>query len=247
MKPLIAMPVAFKPNRLMKDDLDLVSFKSMDAVKDFSISEELLGDCKIFLLKDIFRGRTDLNCDQDFIALFAEYVRRLDEASPASILEAHRNLMCLENKSNFRKEPVQVGVRKSSSIGFIAPFYEVKLEIVWLMDVCKKEKDIVALMVIFNFFFLHVHPFADGNGRMSRLILHKMLVERGFEKLSIFVSLINLIEKERFVDRLHFARQYGLRHLYDYFLNLLTAARSMSKAYVRKGDGKGLEKFILDF
>ncbi|PPU25092.1 Fic family protein [Xanthomonas arboricola] len=210
MEPLIAMPVIFKPTRSMKGDLDLVLFKSMDAVKRFSISEEFLCDSRIFLFKNILRRHSDLDCNQDVIARLAAYVSRLDESSPASILEAHRNLMCLENKSSFRKEPVQVGVRKSSSIGFIAPLYEVKLEIVWLMDMCKKEKDIVALMVIFNFFFLHVHPFADGNGRMSRLILHKMLMERGFEKLSIFVSLINLVEKERFVDRLHFARQYGL-------------------------------------
>ncbi len=68
-----------------------------------------------------------------------------------------------------------------------------------------KEKHIphLILLVAFNFDFLCIHPFRDGNGRVSRLLLLLQLYKLGFE-IGRFISLERIIEenKDRYYETL---------------------------------------------
>ena len=79
--------------------------------------------------------------------------------------------------------------------------------------------------------FLVIHPFTDGNGRMSRLLSLLLLYKSGYE-VGRFVSIEQLIEqsKETYyealaasTERWHEAK-HDLRPWLTYFLGVLTAA-----------------------
>jgi Fic family protein len=79
--------------------------------------------------------------------------------------------------------------------------------------------------------FLVVHPFADGNGRMSRLLSLLLLYKAGFE-VGRFVSIEKLIEqsKETYYEALASSTagwhqgEHDLRPWLSYFLGVVTAA-----------------------
>ena len=52
------------------------------------------------------------------------------------------------------------------------------------------------LIVCFILDFLCVHPFDDGNGRMSRLLTLLLLYKRGFD-IGRFVSIENMINENK--------------------------------------------------
>ena len=79
--------------------------------------------------------------------------------------------------------------------------------------------------------FLVIHPFADGNGRMSRLLSLLLLYQGGYE-VGRFISIEKLIEqsKETYYEALaastdgwHDA-QHDLQPWLSYFLGVITAA-----------------------
>lgn len=52
--------------------------------------------------------------------------------------------------------------------------------------------------------FIHIHPFADGNGRVSRLLLNWALITNEFPPITIEVG-----EKERYIELLNEYGDYG--------------------------------------
>ena len=72
-------------------------------------------------------------------------------------------------------------------------------------DQCLKERTVHPLIAIaaFNLDFLCIHPFRDGNGRVSRLLLVLMLLSADYE-VGRYISLERLIEenKERYYETL---------------------------------------------
>ena len=73
-----------------------------------------------------------------------------------------------------------------------------------------KEKSVPPLIALaaFNLDFLCIHPFRDGNGRVSRLLLLLQLYQLGFE-VGRYVSLEKLVErnKERYYETLEESSQ----------------------------------------
>ena len=78
-------------------------------------------------------------------------------------------------------------------------------DLINLHDDCVKERNIPSpvLMAAFNLDFLCIHPFRDGNGRVSRLLLLMQCYRLGFE-VGRYTSLERLIEqnKERYYETL---------------------------------------------
>lgn len=78
-------------------------------------------------------------------------------------------------------------------------------ELVSLWDQCLKERWVHPLVALgaFNLDFLCVHPFRDGNGRVSRLLMLLECYHLGFE-VGRYISLERLIEqnKERYYETL---------------------------------------------
>jgi Fic family protein len=60
------------------------------------------------------------------------------------------------------------------------------------------EKEFHPLIIIGNFLveFLHIHPFADGNGRLSRVLSNLLLLQQGYEYMP-YVSQEKLIEDNK--------------------------------------------------
>ncbi len=89
----------------------------------------------------------------------------------------------------------------------------------------------VALVAALNLDFLCIHPFRDGNGRLSRLLLLQSLYHCGFE-VGRYISLERLIEenKERYYETLEQSSQRWHEGKHDpwpylnYLLFILTLA-----------------------
>lgn len=83
-------------------------------------------------------------------------------------------------------------------------------ELVELYTKCIKEKTVQPLIAIaaFNLDFLCIHPFRDGNGRASRLLLLLQCYHLGYE-VGRYISLERLIEenKERYYETLEQSSQ----------------------------------------
>lgn len=87
------------------------------------------------------------------------------------------------------------------------------------------------IIATYVFDFLCIHPFNDGNGRMSRLLSLLLLYKSGYE-VGRFISLEKLIEdnKESYYDTLNKSSQgwhdskHNLIPWWEYFLGILLKA-----------------------
>jgi Fic family protein len=96
------------------------------------------------------------------------------------------------------------------------PAYMKKLLDLW--HDCVKEERVHPLIILaaFNLDFLCIHPFRDGNGRVSRLLMLLQCYHQGIE-VSRFVSLERLIEqnKERYYENLKLSSQGWHQGMHD--------------------------------
>lgn len=132
-----------------------------------------------------------------------------------SILEAHRRLMVMAGgvdcRSSFRTAEALVGVTTISAHGFVAPCRDMKAEVRWLMAMLQSERwGFLEAVSMFLWYFLHVHPFRDGNGRMSRLLLLRLVSTRwgAVSEYHSVLSLLDFIERHRahFIYSMHRTR-----------------------------------------
>jgi len=74
---------------------------------------------------------------------------------------------------------------------------------IWKEEIKEKRIPPLILLIAFNFDFLCIHPFRDGNGRVSRLILLLQLNKLGFH-IGKYISIERIIEenKERYYETL---------------------------------------------
>lgn len=72
----------------------------------------------------------------------------------------------------------------------------------------RQQVDDLVLMAAFVLDFLCIHPFADGNGRMARLLTLLLLYQAGYE-VGRFISLERIVEssKEGYYDTLYLSSQ----------------------------------------
>ncbi|XEU87650.1 Fic family protein [Tistrella mobilis] len=113
--------------------------------------------------------------------------------------------------------------------------------------------DPLVLIPLYVLDFLCIHPFADGNGRMSRLLSVLALYHQGYEVVR-YISLERLIEatKESYYDTLHRASQgwHENRHdpmpWIDYWLStLLGACREMESRIGELASDQGAKADIV--
>ncbi len=74
-----------------------------------------------------------------------------------------------------------------------------------------KSRDLHPLLIIATFIleFLAIHPFHDGNGRLSRALTNLMLLQAGYEYIP-YVSLEEIIENRK--DAYYFSLRGAQRH-----------------------------------
>lgn len=71
-------------------------------------------------------------------------------------------------------------------------------DVLWWLKENLEKKDIHPLIIIANFIFefLAIHPFTDGNGRLSRALTNLMLLQQGYAFIP-YVSLEEIIESKQ--------------------------------------------------
>lgn len=102
------------------------------------------------------------------------------------------------------------------------------------------------LLAAYVFDFLIIHPFQDGNGRMSRLITSLLLYHSGFE-VGRYVSWEKLIEESRqtYYEALERSTagwhdgEHDIKPWLSYFLGVLIAAYTELERCVEMGSGRG--------
>lgn len=109
-----------------------------------------------------------------------------------ALTEGNRNIVSIE--SGYRKLGVKLGkggvLATKSNIVYVAPkASEVPKLINNLYTFINCDKIVenqfyntILKSIIFSAYFVYVHPFSDGNGRLSRLLTNKILVDSGLLK-----------------------------------------------------------------
>lgn len=129
-------------------------------------------------------------------------------------------------------------------------------DLIGLWDRCLKERWVHPLIALpaFNLDFLCIHPFRDGNGRVSRLLLLLQCYHLGYE-VGRYISLERLIEqnKERYYETLEQSsrRWYEGRHdpwpYINYLLFILkTAYREFEERIGRIKSPRGAKRELVE-
>jgi len=114
------------------------------------------------------------------------------------------------------------------------------------------EHNFLLLVAAYIFDFLVIHPFRDGNGRMSRLITLWLLYLGGFE-VGRYISLEKLIEdsKSTYYDALKKSTvgwhegQHDLGPWVEYFLGVVNAAYTEFESRTTVFQGKGAKTLLV--
>ena len=142
------------------------------------------------------------------------------------------------------------------------PEYLEKLCLIYKETVADKIIPPLVILAAFNLDFLSIHPFRDGNGRVSRLLILLMMYKMDFEA-GKYVSVEKIIErnKERYYETLFISSQkwheaehdpwkyvdyllHTLKELYEEFENRYKASALLksSEKNSKKGSEKSSEK-----
>ncbi|KAF0250414.1 MAG: filamentation induced by cAMP protein Fic, partial [bacterium] len=125
-----------------------------------------------------------------------------------------------------------------------------------LWHLALKEKWVHPLITLaaFNLDFLCIHPFRDGNGRVSRLLLLLQCYQLGYE-VGRYISLERLIEqnKERYYETLELSSQgwhegkAEVWHFANYLLYILKLAYQEFEARVNQtASPKGSKRSLIE-
>ncbi len=99
-------------------------------------------------------------------------------------------------------------IRFKTVSAFDTPAYMKKIVSLWIRALKEKQIHPLIALAAFNLDFLCIHPFRDGNGRVSRLLLLLQCYHLGYE-VGRYISIERLIEqnKERYYETLEQSSQ----------------------------------------
>jgi Fic family protein len=161
------------------------------------------------------KQRKPKNRDEEEVAGYADLLARIFDnyktlkISESRILELHKILLVFSTKDKnhrgkYKNQDNTVAIIEEGKIKKIlfkpTPPYLVKKEmddlLVWLSE-RKEKKDLHPLVIIANFIFefLAIHPFIDGNGRLSRALINLLMLQYSYD----FVPYVS--SEEIFEDR----------------------------------------------
>ncbi len=202
-------------------------------------------------LKELVLQKTEpVNRNEKEIAGYRDVLNTIHEnyeyipVNPNSILQLHRDLYSFQapgiggrwkNTDNLIAETGQDGaqhVRFKPVPAFETPEAMEKLCKAYNDAVLLGTHDPLLLSVLFIFDFLCIHPFNDGNGRMSRLLTLLLLYRHGYI-VGKYISLEQLVEKSKqtYYETLQesSAQWYECKNDYQPFLRYLLG--TILKAY----------------
>ena len=166
-------------------------------------------------LKDLVLQKVEpINRNEKEIAGYRDVLRTIHEnyeyipLNPNTILQLHRDLYSFhpsgmgghwKNVDNLIAETDAAGnkhIRFTPTPAFETPEAVCSLCDAYKQAVAQEICDPLILLVLFVFDFLCIHPFNDGNGRMSRLLTLMLLYQHG-HIVGKYISLEKLIEENK--------------------------------------------------
>ena len=195
---------------VLKTLLEVAVIQSTDAsnrIEGIFTSDERLKELVVQKAEPVTRNEKEIAGYRDVLATIHENYEFIP-VTPNTILQLHRDLYSFQasgfgghwkNSDNVIAERDQFGkkrVRFSPIPAFETPDAVGRLCETYNDAVQKEVYDPLLLSVLFIFDFLCIHPFNDGNGRMSRLLTLLLLYRHGYI-VGKYISLEMLIEKSK--------------------------------------------------
>ncbi len=220
-----------------------------------------LGETATFLMEGLtaqgkpLKDHLDIRGHHEAINYLIEIVRRKDVLTEAAIRELHKVLLVepywLPAESfdgQATRKLIRLGEYKSlpnhvrtptGEIHFYARPEETPAQmgdlIAWLRDACARgERHVVEIAARFHHEFTAIHPFDDGNGRMSRLLMNLILMEAGYPPVVIRTG-----ERDRYIFALSRADQGDAENFTLFIADHLTEAMQL---YLRGARGEEISE-----
>ncbi len=172
---------------------DVKELYSKLRIKKFRTRDEQEVAGYLELLKKIFDSHNTLNFSENLIKSFHNEIMKYSEKDK-------------RHKGNYKLGSNRVEARDAQGnlIGIIfdpTPAYLVPKEmqelVEWTQDSFKnKNNDLLLTIANFIFEFLAIHPFQDGNGRVSRGLTNFLLLKSGYEYIP-YISHESLVENNK--------------------------------------------------
>ena len=173
-------------------------------------------------MKQLFEKKTTpRNCDEDEIMGYRDVLNTIHESNeyipirPSYILQLHRDLLKragfsygghfknVQNYINETKPDGTVATRFTPITPYDTPEAVENLCNAYEQAIANEKINSLILIPTFICDFLCIHPFSDGNGRMSRLLTLLLLYKNGYS-VGKYISIEKQIEKtkDRYYDTL---------------------------------------------
>jgi len=220
-----------------------------------------LGETQIFLEYGLtakgkpFKDYLDIRGHDEAITFLTEFINRKQPLTEAAIRELHKILLCepyvidaISPSGVPTKKTIQIGQYKTTPNHVLTPTgaihnYATPEETPAMMgDLMKwyfENKSSPALHPVelaarFHHRFVAIHPFDDGNGRMSRLLMNLMLLEAGFPPV-----VIKNERKDEYLFALRTADQGNITQFVDFVAEELIRSEEL---YLRGAKGEPVEE-----
>lgn len=134
----------------------------------------------------------------------AHLPRKLDEDYLVSLQNAAINNVFYQAAS-FRTEQnyLSNGLRGALGVSYVPPAPELARDLMKLLmemaNTPPEGVDPLVLAVIVSFGFVFIHPFMDGNGRLSRFLFHQVLCQQGVLKNGLLLP-VSAVLKQKEAD-----------------------------------------------
>ncbi|NHZ87172.1 MAG: hypothetical protein GWP19_15080, partial [Planctomycetia bacterium] len=176
------LPASIKEQQ--KEELAITFTYNTNAIEGSTISE---AEVRGIILDKVSPGKSlrDIHETEAHNAVFLDMLDRGKPITNSLLLEWHKKIFN-RSKSEIAGQYREYNVRVGSYIA--SDYREVKKLMKQLIRFINKEKDIinpVELASIIHYRFEKIHPFADGNGRIGRLLMNHILWFSGYPILII--------------------------------------------------------------
>ncbi|GAA4390550.1 Fic family protein [Tsukamurella soli] len=208
-------------------------------------------------LSDVFQSEVDVDSRNDDTAEVSRYLQATYQAYELAkrlpltqrlVLQVHETLLTgvrgeEKLRGQFRKTPVwvgQAGATPDTAI-FVPPLPQHLGDLLtdWERFVNDDGKQLPALIqaALMHYQFETIHPFLDGNGRIGRLLINLLLMERGRLPLPLlYLSNYFEMHRDEYYDRLQAVREraaidewltFFLRAVHAQALDAVNRSRSL--------------------
>lgn len=221
-----------------------------------------LGETHTFLLYGItakgkpFKDYLDIRGHDQAIQFLQQFVRQNMDLSEAHLRELHKILLgephqisaqTADGQANkvwvrpgeYKTEPNMVYTATGTPLYFSAP-EEVPLKIRELVGWYRAEMSQPTLHPVlmaaqFHYRFVQIHPFADGNGRMARLLMNLILMQTGY----VPVIIKNETKNEEYYPAL---AQANVGEMTSFFELIAQELKRSLEIYVRGAKGENIDE-----